>query len=217
MPSLLIVVFALQLLIHLVNTVGASAIEELLWMLYTTYLPTPISDSVQESNSLRAEVVRLKREMQATSSQDEFAKWAKLRRQHDKAEAKYNERATSLKSHRANFTRFVTTARWLGTNGLRFLIQWWFAKTPMFWIPRGWVPYYAAWLLSFPRAPVGAVSIQIWGSACATVVQMVGAAAASGWVLVREQGGKGKGRGEKVAMGAEGRTGEGRGEEKKEL
>lgn len=61
-------------------------------MLYTTYLPTPTSASVQESNRLRAEVVRLKREMQATSSQDEFAKWAKLRRQHDKAEAQYNER-----------------------------------------------------------------------------------------------------------------------------
>ncbi|KAI4195507.1 MAG: hypothetical protein LQ350_007174 [Teloschistes chrysophthalmus] len=210
-------------------------------MLYTTYLPTPVSGSVQESNSLRAEVVRLKREMQATSSQDEFAKWAKLRRQHDKAEAKYNERAsapinpktrqddleltfsaslsaTSLKSHRASFTRLVTTTRWLGTNGLRFLIQWWFAKTPMFWIPKDWVPYYVAWLLSFPRAPVGAVSIQIWGSACATVVQMVGAAAVSGWVLLQEHRGEGRGRGERVAMGAEGRTGGGGGgEEKKEL
>lgn len=127
--------------------------------------------------------------------------------------------ATSLKSHRASFTRLITTARWLGTNGLRFLLQWWFARTPMYWIPKGWVPYYVAWLLSFPRAPVGAVSIQIWGTACATVVQMVGAAAVSGWVLLQEQGGKGRGRGEKVAMGAEGRTGEGgegRGE-KKEL
>ncbi|KAI4242815.1 MAG: hypothetical protein LQ352_007167 [Teloschistes flavicans] len=150
--------------------------------------------------------------MQATSSQDEFAKWAKLRRQHDKAEAQYNERAASLKSHRANFTRIITTARWLGTNGLRFFLQWWFARTPMFWIPKGWVPYYVAWLLSFPRAPVGAVSVQIWGTACATVVQMAGEAVASGWVLVQKQGGDG-GK-EKVAMGAEGGGSEG---EKKEL
>jgi ferric-dicitrate binding protein FerR (iron transport regulator) len=40
------------------------------------------------------EVVRLKREMNATSSQDEFAKWAKLRRQHDKALAQYEETST---------------------------------------------------------------------------------------------------------------------------
>ena len=40
---------------------------------------------------LRGEVVRLKREMNATSSQDQFAKWAKLRRQHDKVVAEYEE------------------------------------------------------------------------------------------------------------------------------
>lgn len=29
-------------------------------------------------------------------------------------------------------------------------------------------------MLSFPRAPMGTVSIQIWGGACATVVALVG-------------------------------------------
>jgi hypothetical protein len=32
--------------------------------------------------------------MNATSSQDEFAKWAKLRRQHDKAVGDYEEKCT---------------------------------------------------------------------------------------------------------------------------
>lgn len=59
---------------------------------------------------------------------------------------------------------------------------------------------------------MGAVSVQIWGTACATVVQMAGEAVASGWVLVQKQGGDG-GK-EKVAMGAEGGGSEG---EKKEL
>lgn len=48
--------------------------------------------SVTSQAKLRAEVVRLKREMSSTSSQDEFAKWAKLRRQHDKAVAQYDEK-----------------------------------------------------------------------------------------------------------------------------
>ena len=36
--------------------------------------------------------MRLKREMNSTSSQDEFAKWAKLRRQHDKVVAEYEDK-----------------------------------------------------------------------------------------------------------------------------
>lgn len=40
---------------------------------------------------MKSEVVKLKREMNSTSSQDEFAKWAKLRRRHDKALEEFEE------------------------------------------------------------------------------------------------------------------------------
>jgi hypothetical protein len=43
----------------------------------------------------------------------------------------------------------------------------------MFWLPQGWVPYYAEWLLSFPRAPLGSVSIQAWVLACGAVILLV--------------------------------------------
>ena len=43
----------------------------------------------------------------------------------------------------------------------------------MFWLPHGFVPYYGEWLLSFPRAPLGAVSIQVWGMACGTAILLV--------------------------------------------
>jgi tail-anchored protein insertion receptor len=43
----------------------------------------------------------------------------------------------------------------------------------MFWLPQGWVPYYAEWLLSFPRAPMGSVSIQAWVLACGVVILLV--------------------------------------------
>ena len=66
------------------------------------------------------------------------------------------------------------------------------------------MPGYVEWLLAFPRAPTGSVSIQIWGIACATIVQLVGAAVVAGLVLIREQqqgrqkigarGGKGEGK-----------------------
>ena len=70
----------------------------------------------------------------------------------------------------------------------------------MYWIPRGWAPTYVEWALAFPRAPRGSVSIQIWGIACATVVQIAGAAVVAGWVLIYEQ--MQKGRNGKMKMGA---------------
>lgn len=43
----------------------------------------------------------------------------------------------------------------------------------MFWLPHGWFPYYAEWILSFPRAPVGAVSIASWQLACTGVIALL--------------------------------------------
>lgn len=58
--------------------------------------------------------------------------------------------------------------------------------------------------------------MQVWGIACATVVQIVFAAGAAGWVLLRREEVMGKqGRGEGMAMGVGG--GGGKGEGKKEL
>lgn len=74
------------------------------------------------------------------------------------------------------------------------------------------MPGFVEWALAFPRAPRGSVSVQVWGIACATVVQLVGEAVVAGWVLVRE--GEGKGReGMKMGAKAGGREREG----KKEL
>jgi hypothetical protein len=144
------------------------------------------------------------------SAQDEFTKWAKLQRQQDKAMAEYqklgmytlatpthfgirNQSNTplstdnSLKTHRATFQSTVSTLRWLGTQGLRFVLQFWFAKSPMFWLPAGWVPYYVEWILSFPRAPLGSVSINVWGIACASMIVLVGEAVMAAYVLATKK------------------------------
>jgi hypothetical protein len=43
----------------------------------------------------------------------------------------------------------------------------------MFWLPYGWFPYYVEWFLSFPRAPMGSVSIVAWQWACTGVLTLV--------------------------------------------
>ncbi|KAL6707882.1 GET complex subunit get1 [Coniothyrium glycines] len=183
MPSLLLVVFILQLLLHIVNTVGASAVNELLWILYNK-LPTPTSASARKTQALKKDIVRLKRELGNTSPQDNFSKWAKLDRQHNTAVSEYQKLDGSLRTHQATFTSAVSTLRWLGTQGLRFVLQFWFSKSPMFWLPAGWVPYYVEWILSFPRAPLGSVSINIWGIACASMIALLAEAIAAAWVLI---------------------------------
>lgn len=54
----------------------------------------------------------------------------------------------------------------------------------MFWMPSGWVPHYVEWLLSFPRAPLGSVSINIWGIACASMIALATEAMSAAWVLI---------------------------------
>ena len=43
----------------------------------------------------------------------------------------------------------------------------------MFWLPHGWFPYYAEWILSFPKAPIGSVSIASWQVACSGVMALL--------------------------------------------
>jgi hypothetical protein len=71
----------------------------------------------------------------------------------------------------------------LSTNGLRLFLQFWYTKRALYYLPKGWAPYYAEWILSFPKAPLGSVSIQIWGIACASVISLVSEALVAIFVL----------------------------------
>lgn len=122
--------------------------------------------------------------------------------------------AGSIQSFRSTFDKAMTAARWLGTNGLRALLQFWYQKEPMFWVPKRLVPVYIEWILSFPRAPTGSVSIQMWAISCGTVIKLFGAALVAAWVLIHASKGK---RRQKVKVGAGSAAGTGSGETKKEL
>jgi len=173
MISLLLLVLLLQILVYLINTIGAKSINDLAWAAYTR-LPISASKLPREQLILRNDVLKLKREMHGTSSQDEFAKWAKIRRQHDKKQAEYDQKTEQMKSTRSQFDTVVTGARWFLTTGLRTFLQFWHAKTPVFTYPRDWLPWYVEWVLGFPRAPYGSVSVQVWGTVCGVVVALVG-------------------------------------------
>lgn len=78
-----------------------------------------------------------------------------------------------LSSQKASFDWAIKIGRWLSTNGLKLFLQFRYNKTPVFALPPDWLPYYVEWILSFPRAPLGSVSVQVWSSVCAAAVRLV--------------------------------------------
>ncbi|KAK6825197.1 GET complex subunit g.t1.c1 [Apiospora arundinis] len=160
MPSLILVVFLVELAVHLVNTIGAATINNL------------TSRATAERAKLQSEYLKIRRDLNATSSQDEFARWAKLRRQHDKLLDQLEKMKKSHEGVKTNFDRTIGVVRWTATRGLKWFLPMWYSKQPMFWLPHGWFPYYAEWVLSFPRAPLGSISIVSWQLACNGVIML---------------------------------------------
>ncbi|OQE36188.1 hypothetical protein PENCOP_c012G05126 [Penicillium coprophilum] len=199
MLSLVLTVFFVHIAIYLVNTIGASTVDSLLWLLYLK-LPTPTSRTARKQQQLKRQVLEQKHEMNSTSSQDEFAKWAKARRRHDKTMEEYEALNKKLTSQKSSFDWTVKIARWICTNGLKIFLQFWYSKTPVFRLPESWFPYYVEWILSFPRAPLGSVSIQVWSNVCATTIAL--AAEVAGSLLLQVAGQK-EGQKEAVPLGAE--------------
>lgn len=65
------------------------------WDLYNR-LPTPTAKAFREQKSKQAEFVTLRRQLAATSAQNEFSKWAKLQRQVDKLTVQLEKQSMSL-------------------------------------------------------------------------------------------------------------------------
>ncbi len=78
-----------------------------------------------------------------------------------------------LEASRAGFDKYLSAVRFLITRAPQYALPFWYAKEPMLWLPHGWFPYYAEWIISFPRGPLGSVSIASWQLACTTVIVLV--------------------------------------------
>ncbi|KAG5339868.1 GET complex subunit get1 [Termitomyces sp. Mn162] len=102
----------------------------------------------------RKEVLNTKAELLKTSAQDQFAKWAKLRRSADKGLAELEKLNSDVASAKTAFSIKFNSAIWLLTTGVQFFVGWWYRKTAVFYLPPGWFGP-LGWWLSFPFAPAG--------------------------------------------------------------
>ncbi|GLB36982.1 putative required for the post-translational delivery of tail- anchored (TA) proteins to the endoplasmic reticulum [Lyophyllum shimeji] len=166
--SLMLAIFALVFVTQLVSWIGQGALLELA---YAFYLRVFHSSTDARLRQLKRDVLATKAELLKTSAQDQFAKWAKLRRSVDKGLADLEKLNSEVQATKAAFAVKFNTAVWLLTTGVQFLVGWWYRKTPVFYLPPGWFGP-LEWWLSFPFAPAGSVSVGVWQMSCKRVIKI---------------------------------------------
>lgn len=151
--------------------------SEQLWFLYTALFHR---STLSSQRALRREIFTTKQELAATSSQDQFAKWAKLRRKVDKGLADLERTNASLSTARSTFGMLFKGVMFVITTIMPFCITSYYGKTPIFWLPPGKSSWFGpvGWFLALPRAPKGAISSTVWQMVCTrTLISVAGALA----------------------------------------
>ncbi|WVR09425.1 hypothetical protein IAU60_006492 [Kwoniella sp. DSM 27419] len=170
MPNLAVLILLIVTFTQVVSWVGQSVLQEAAFNLYSRLF---LASTAYRQRKLRNQVLEDKAELGRTSSQDEFAKWAKIRRKVDKGLADLEKLNTTLGSSRTSFTTKFKSLLWILTTGAQVFLVWWYRKEPVFWLPQGWVPGPVAWLLSFPSAPRGSISSGAWSAIISRVLKSV--------------------------------------------
>ena len=136
----------------------ASSLDSTLAHRSHTQFYAPFAPAGHSTRANKAEILDLRAQLAATSSQDEFSKWARLRRKLDKAVQDLEATTANTSAHRTQFNKSFKSALWVVTTVAPFVVSSWHRKSPVFWLPRGWFGP-LGWWLSFPSAPAGAPSL----------------------------------------------------------
>ncbi|KAF9809744.1 hypothetical protein IEO21_07286 [Rhodonia placenta] len=166
--SLILTLFLLVFVNELVAWIGKSVLLEFAYALYLRIL---YSGLVAQQRKLKSDILLGKKELLQTSAQDQFAKWAKLRRSVDKGLADLEKLNGELSSARTSFSLKFNSAIWFLTAGVQLIVGWWYRKSAVFYLPPGWFGP-LTWWLSLPFAPAGSVSCGIWQMACKRVIKV---------------------------------------------
>ncbi|KAN0091271.1 CHD5-like domain containing protein [Tylopilus felleus] len=166
--SLIVAIFSLVFLTELVSWIGKSVLLEFAWSLYCRMF---MSVQYARQHQLKTELLATKKELVQTSAQDQFAKWAKLRRSVDKGIAELEKLNSDLVASKSAFSAQFNSVVWILTAGLQFAIGWWYRKSAVFYLPPNWFGP-LTWTLALPFAPPGSVSVGVWQMACRRVIKV---------------------------------------------
>lgn len=166
--SLILTIFALVFVTELISWIGKSVLLHFAWSAYRRIFN---QNAVNRQRQLKSEILLKKAELLQTSAQDQFAKWAKLRRSVDKGLADLDKLNAELNASKTSFSLKFSTTLWTMTTGLQFAIGWWYSRAAVFYLPAAWFGP-VTWWLSFPFAPAGSVSCGVWQMACRRVIKI---------------------------------------------
>ncbi|CAG8480391.1 926_t:CDS:2 [Diversispora eburnea] len=141
-------------------------------LVYTIYLNTFQKEILIKQRKIKKEILNVKHDLARTSSQDQFAKWAKLRRKLDSKLSELEKLTTSLGFLKTTFEIKCTTFLWAIINGSQTLMVLWYFSTPVFYLPDKWFSP-VTFTLSLPFAPSGSVSVLVWFLVCRKVLKRV--------------------------------------------
>jgi hypothetical protein len=154
---------------------------------YDLYCKVSTDQAVVRQRKLRKQVLQLRTELSQTSSQDQFAKWAKIRRKYDSTSDSLEKTSkecwygpshytiqltcpyfsdSEIAMKRSAFEVKVKGVLYFVVHGSQVLTVMWFRKSPVFYLPNGWFGP-AAWLLSMPFSPRGTLYACHWVSRAA--------------------------------------------------
>ncbi|CCL98676.1 uncharacterized protein FIBRA_00678 [Fibroporia radiculosa] len=107
--TLLATIFILVFITELISWIGKSVLLE---FVYALYLRIFYSSAVARQRKLKSDILLGKKELLQTSAQDQFAKWAKLRRSVDKGLADLEKLSESSPSHSRSVARALLVQVW---------------------------------------------------------------------------------------------------------
>ncbi|KAK7005855.1 CHD5-like protein-domain-containing protein [Favolaschia claudopus] len=166
--TLLFTIFLLVFITQLISWIGQSVLLELV---YALYLRVFHAATAERQRKLKSNLLKLKAELLQTSAQDQFAKWAKLRRSVDKGLADLEKLNGEISARKSGFSMRFNSAIWILTTGLQFFVGWWYRRAAVFYLPPGWLGP-LGWWLALPFAPAGSVSVGVWQMACKRVLKV---------------------------------------------
>ncbi|KZV62584.1 hypothetical protein PENSPDRAFT_657994 [Peniophora sp. CONT] len=166
--TLILTIFFLVFVNELIAWIGKSVLQQLAWAVYERVF---YSGTAARQRALKTEVLAKKKELQQTSAQDQFAKWAKLRRSVDKGLADLEKLNNENSGAKSSFNMKFSSALWILTTGAQFALGWWYRSSAVFFLPPTWLGP-LTWWLAFPFAPSGSVSCGVWQMACRRVIKV---------------------------------------------
>ncbi|CAG8573667.1 9577_t:CDS:2 [Paraglomus occultum] len=168
MALALFIVF-LVVFTELIPYIGYKAVAS--WA-YGIYLNLFKADVIHKQRRLKREILHVKHELARTSSQDQFAKWARLRRKLDGKMSDLDKIRKALGYMKTGFELKFTTFLWLSmfiVPTLLFIYCW---SIPVFYLPNGWFGP-ATMFFTLPFAPSGSVGVLAWYFVCRHVIRKI--------------------------------------------